>query len=60
MAETAALLPAQIKSTTGIAFNKAPEMKAKEIADVAVDALKSGEATSAHTGRPLLPCSKHV
>lgn len=35
----------QIKSTTGIAFNKAPEMKAYEVADAAVEAYNSGEAS---------------
>lgn len=33
----------EIKSTTGIAFNKAPEMKAREVADAAVEAYNSGE-----------------
>lgn len=33
----------QIRSDTGIAFNKKPEMKAKEIAETGVEALKSGQ-----------------
>jgi 2,3-bisphosphoglycerate-independent phosphoglycerate mutase len=33
----------EIRSDTGIAFNKKPEMKAKEIAETGVEALKSGQ-----------------
>ena len=33
----------QIRSDTGIAFNKKPEMKAKEIAEMGIEALKSGQ-----------------
>ena len=44
----------QIRSDTGIAFNKKPEMKAKEIAETGVEALKSGQYHQ--VPRPLLAC----
>jgi Metalloenzyme superfamily len=43
VAELAANVSLQIRSDTGIAFNKKPEMKAKEIAETGVEALKSGQ-----------------
>lgn len=51
------LVHLQIRSDTGIAFNKKPEMKAKEIAETGVEALKSGQYHQVH---PLTAAQHYV
>ena len=50
----------QIRSDTGIAFNKKPEMKAKEIAETGVEALKSGQYHQVWLRRTLSPSLQHT